>query len=411
MALAVELLAEAGIVARGADGGLPRAERLSAAEDVDAACERVESAAARVVWAPSLAEALAVARRWPPAAWARIGVGRPWAVPFLCPAGPLPEDGGDEEVAVVARVHGAEARAARVLPMRGSDLRLALYAMPLGPRRALQLARVRAPQNECTRRKAQCDLWAYVWGSTAVLASWLARRGRDDLGLAGASALEVGAGSGAAGLAAAAAGARVLATDLVDDALALTRLNCALNGVGAAQASPSSAAVTGVRLLTAALDWNNPELNPGYAWPPRSVGATPPPPQWGAFDLVLAADVVYMSRAVPRVAALAALALRPGGAALLVDPGRPSADDLPAAAEAVGLVPVRRDVLRLRCAVCDMPKATLFVLVRTDGLASPADAADAVARWTVALDSYVREDLLPACVPEGAPFAGSYCVA
>lgn len=71
--------------------------------------------------------------------------------------------------------------------------------------------------------------WAFCWGSGLALARWIARNPKS---VAGKSVLDVGSGSGVAGIAAALAGAsQVVACDVDDDALAATRTNAELSGV------------------------------------------------------------------------------------------------------------------------------------------------------------------------------------
>jgi predicted nicotinamide N-methyase len=103
--------------------------------------------------------------------------------------------------------------------------------------------------------------------------------------------LELGCGLGVASMAAARAGARLLATDWSEAAIALLRENAARNGV---------------QLETLVCSWEQPE---------PLVARAP-------WDLVLAADVLYERRNVPL---LLDLLPRLGDEALLADPGRPAA--------------------------------------------------------------------------------------
>ncbi|MFL5782426.1 MAG: class I SAM-dependent methyltransferase [Thermoleophilaceae bacterium] len=129
--------------------------------------------------------------------------------------------------------------------------------------------------------------WSVLWRSGVALA-------REVVGaeLAGRRVVELGCGLGLPSLAAARAGARVLATDLEPEALELVELGAAENGV---------------EVDTACVDW-------------RSPGALV---ARGPFDLVLAADVLYER---PAAGALLALLPRLGGDAWLADPGRPAAE-------------------------------------------------------------------------------------
>jgi predicted nicotinamide N-methyase len=128
--------------------------------------------------------------------------------------------------------------------------------------------------------------WAELWPSGIALARFAERFVRP-----GQRVVELGCGLGVASIAAALAGARVLATDWAADALAFTAENAALNG----------AAVD-----TALVRWSEPE----------------PLLELAPWDWVLAADVLYEHR---NVAPLLDLLPRLGRQALLADPGRPAA--------------------------------------------------------------------------------------
>jgi predicted nicotinamide N-methyase len=129
--------------------------------------------------------------------------------------------------------------------------------------------------------------WAVLWRSGVALAGEL-----DATALRGRSVVELGCGLAVPSIAAARAGASVLATDACDEALALAERNAAANGV---------------RIETAAVDW---------AEPRDLVGR-------GPFDLVLAADVLYERGSVAR---LLSLLPRLAPEAWLADPGRPAAE-------------------------------------------------------------------------------------
>jgi predicted nicotinamide N-methyase len=147
-------------------------------------------------------------------------------------------------------------------------------------------------------RDERIPYWADVWPSAVALGRHLIA-----LDLGGLRVIELGAGVGVAGLAAARAGAEVLVTDYEPDALAFAQENAELNGLG---------------ISTQCLDWRDP------GWP-------------GGFDLVVAADVVYESRNVAPLAGLVPRLLAPGGRALIADPRRPYAGTLSAALEERGL--------------------------------------------------------------------------
>jgi predicted nicotinamide N-methyase len=161
--------------------------------------------------------------------------------------------------------------------------------------------------------------WSVLWRSGVALAREL-----DGWALRGLRVVELGCGLGVPSIAAARAGAVVLATDACAEALALLERNARANGVS---------------VETATVDWSEPE---------ELVGRAP-------FDLVLAADVLYERAAV---APLLALLPRLAPEALLADPGRPPAGAFleqagrrwPVETSVRGVVRVHR--LRLGSAVC-----------------------------------------------------------
>jgi predicted nicotinamide N-methyase len=128
--------------------------------------------------------------------------------------------------------------------------------------------------------------WSVLWRSGVELAHEL-----DAVELRGLRVVELGCGLAIPSIAAARAGAEVLATDSDAEALELVERNARQNGV---------------RVETAMVDWTRPE---------ELVGR-------GPFDLVLAADVLYER---PSVAPLLSLLPQLAPEAWLADPGRPAA--------------------------------------------------------------------------------------
>jgi predicted nicotinamide N-methyase len=128
--------------------------------------------------------------------------------------------------------------------------------------------------------------WSVLWRSGVELAHEL-----DAVELRGLRVVELGCGLAIPSIAAARAGAEVLATDLDAEALELVERNARQNGV---------------HVETAMVDWTRPE---------ELVGR-------GPFDLVLAADVLYER---PSVAPLLSLLPQLAPEAWLADPGRPAA--------------------------------------------------------------------------------------
>jgi predicted nicotinamide N-methyase len=138
--------------------------------------------------------------------------------------------------------------------------------------------------------------WAVLWRSGVALARELEGEALD-----GRRVVELGCGLAAPSIAAARAGASVLATDVSREALALAKRNARANGV---------------RIETAAIDW----ADPGGA-AARAPGAEPLAGR-APFDLALAADVLYERASV---APLLSLLPRLAPEAWLADPGRTAA--------------------------------------------------------------------------------------
>lgn len=132
--------------------------------------------------------------------------------------------------------------------------------------------------------------WAELWPSSLALAGFLARRGPLD----GCSTLELGCGTGLAGVTAARLGAQVTFTDFEPDALAFARANHALN--------------LGAPGRTRLLDWRD---------PPSDVTA----------ELVIAADVLYERRFLKPFLGTLARVVRKGGIAYVAEPGRAIAEN------------------------------------------------------------------------------------
>jgi len=128
--------------------------------------------------------------------------------------------------------------------------------------------------------------WAELWPSGVALA-----RVVGGLELGGVRVLELGAGLGLPSLAAALAGADVLATDWAEEAVELLRANAARNGIA---------------LRAERVPWNEPApILEAAPWP-----------------LVLGADLLYEQRNADRLLELLPLL---GADVLLAEPGRPFA--------------------------------------------------------------------------------------
>jgi predicted nicotinamide N-methyase len=138
-------------------------------------------------------------------------------------------------------------------------------------------------------RDERLPYWADLWPSARVLAGALSESA-PPAGGRRPRLLELGCGLGLATSAALRAGYDVTATDYYADALRFTRVN----------AWRSARRVPKTRLV----DW-------------RAF-----PADLGAFDRVIAADVLYEHRYAPLITEAIVQTLAPGGAAVVADPGR-----------------------------------------------------------------------------------------
>jgi len=132
--------------------------------------------------------------------------------------------------------------------------------------------------------------WAELWPSGRILADHIAT-----MDLRGRRVVELGAGLGLPSIVAALRGARVLATDWYEDALAFAAHN---------------AEAAGVHLATALVDWRDP--------PPVLTADSP-------FDLVIAADVLYEPRNAAPLVDVVTRITSPAGRVIVADPRRPDA--------------------------------------------------------------------------------------
>lgn len=132
----------------------------------------------------------------------------------------------------------------------------------------------------------QIPFWAELWPASLGLTRYLFNN--RDL-LQGRSGLELGAGIGLAGIAARLAGAELIQTDYLEDALRFIRVNSLRNGLS----EPG--------LLLA--DWRR-------------------FPQIGKFDLILGADILYEKTLHQDLGKILADTIKPDGLVLLADPGR-----------------------------------------------------------------------------------------
>jgi predicted nicotinamide N-methyase len=166
-----------------------------------------------------------------------------------------------------------------------SDLETVVLTLPVGDR-SLEIEQIEKLTQLATAsvRAGTDPYWAYLWPSARALVPIVA-----DADLDGRSVLEIGAGLGAPGLAAAARGAIVTLTDNRRESLELIERNASRNGLE-------------VRLLQ--MDWDD------------------PPEALGTYDLILASDVLYDDGMLRGVLRFAKRTLTEQGEMWLSDPQR-----------------------------------------------------------------------------------------
>jgi predicted nicotinamide N-methyase len=153
------------------------------------------------------------------------------------------------------------------------------------------------------RAEERLPFWAELWPSSVPLAEWMLGGNVTE----GMRVLELGCGVGLAGIAAAAAGARVTLTDYEEDALLFARYNVMTNVALVHSAPPRFRQ----------LDWRNP------------CG----PEQW---DTVCGADIIYDRAVFEPLLALLSRATAPRGVIVLTDPHRSPGDEFLTRAVAEG---------------------------------------------------------------------------
>lgn len=160
-------------------------------------------------------------------------------------------------------------------------------------------------------RDERLPYWADLWPSARVLAAYLLEQPAPRSGRT-PRLLELGCGLGLVTIAALRSRYEVLATDYYADALRFTRANA----WSALDREPA----------TRLVDW-------------RAF-----PDDIGQFDRVVAADVLYEHAYAPLLSAAIVHALKPGGEALIADPGRVAAPAFLAGLAAHGLAVAKTDV-------------------------------------------------------------------
>jgi predicted nicotinamide N-methyase len=155
-------------------------------------------------------------------------------------------------------------------------------------------------------RDERLPYWADIWPSSVILARRMANAAGK-----GRSLLELGCGLGVVSTTAMRVGFEVLATDYYEDALLFTRANA----------------------------WRNLHREPDV----RMIDWRALPADLGAYDMIVAADVLYEMPYAELVANILAAALEKDGVAIIADPGRVAVEKFIDACSAQGLSNIQRD--------------------------------------------------------------------
>lgn len=216
-----------------------------------------------------------------------------------------------------------------------------------GPKQTLQLPDLGLTL-EAAHDPLRPALWQRAWGAGHVLGNAVQAAVTSVSRAAPAAApptvLDVGAGIGIVGLAAAKANATCTVTDVEPAAVAAILANAERNGV-AVHAQPMS--------------FRDPTSYTAHA---------------GAFDVVVGSDVLFLGDNMPHVAACTAACVAPGGVIAVCDPGRPCAADFADHLSALGFRVYQRVAHNVEFAPgCILKMARLWVAERvTESADAPA---------------------------------------
>lgn len=309
------------------------------------------------------------------------------------------------------------ARGGSIVPISDLDLQPLDVAIPgTAGANALSIERVKHAALVSTVVKGTNTMWANVWGCSPVTAALtmrilpLARKATET---GRVECVELACGCAIPSLAAARAGARVLATDVTSMALLLLEHNATRNGIptssnttvpttasGDGAPSSSSTAAVSASSGSGVLETAFVNVSDEPEAMLESLGAR----GWSATDMVVASEVMFLSSMQRPVARTSAALLRPGGLGLVVDAMRPSCEGFQDKCEDSGLGSALVESGPIASNGIVLPGCRVFILfplVANGTGASTAAAAAAAAAGTAALDlSRVR---VTGCAPDRVP--------
>jgi predicted nicotinamide N-methyase len=179
-------------------------------------------------------------------------------------------------------------------------------AVPSDP---LQVLSDLCGERACGRWEVNDPFWAQVWRSTEGIDQYLGQRN-----LAGTGVLELGCGTGAAGMAALLRGADVTFTDGVSAPLLLVRISLA-----ALKLQQRSAESNGTSVPPALLP---PQAHPASRWRVRRLRFGVDVLAAQQFSLIIGSDISYLKEVWPELLHTLDVHLARGGEVLLSDPCR-----------------------------------------------------------------------------------------
>jgi hypothetical protein len=296
-------------------------------------------------------------------------------------------------------------RGGSIVPIADLDVQPLEVEIPatLGAER-LAIERIKNPALVATVVKGTNTMWANVWGCSPVTAALTMRilpLSHADSSTRQTECVELACGCAIPSLAAARAGARVLATDVTSMALRLLEHNAALNTIATATAASSEATAEAAAAGDAGIlhtSFLNVSDEPDVLM--ERLGEA----GWTAADVVVASEVMFLSSMQRPVARTTAALLRPGGLGLVVDAMRPSCEGFEGKCEDCGLGSLMVESGPIVSNGIVLPGCRAFILFPLSHTgASSADAPVEAASSAGALPLDLARVCVTGCAPGAVP--------